>query len=155
MNNCFNHYIGGFPATFPSGTDPLDVPYNATISSGHRSAFPSIETAIVQPRVGFNWDTHSDGKMVLRGGVGLFSDNFPGLILEQAQSGFPNRYFAGVGTGTVAQGPGSARAVASGSAVAARTAFRRERLTVRSTRKNWHRRDSRSHLPTMRLRQKF
>ncbi len=123
VNNCFNHYIGGFPATFPSGTDPLDVPYNATISSGHRSAFPSIETAIVQPRVGFNWDTHSDGKMVLRGGVGLFSDNFPGLILEQAQSGFPNRYFAGVGTGTVAQGPGSAQAVASGSAVAVLNGF--------------------------------
>ena len=123
VNNCFNHYVGGFPAAFPSGTNPLDVPYNATISSGHRSAFPSIETAIVQPRVGFNWDMHSDGKTVLRGGVGLFSDNFPGLILEQAQSGFPNRYFAGVGTGTVAQGSGSAQAVASGSAAAVLNGF--------------------------------
>ena len=123
VNNCFNHYVGGFPATFPSGTDPLDVPYSATISSGHRSAFPSIETAIVQPRVGFNWDTRGDGKTVLRGGVGLFSDNFPGLILEQAQSGFPNRYFAGVGTGTVAQGQGSAQAVASGSAAAVLNGF--------------------------------
>jgi hypothetical protein len=118
VNNCFNHYVGGFPAAFPAGTDPFDVPYNATISSGHRSAFPSIEPAIVQPRVGFNWDMRSDGKTVLRGGVGLFSDNFPGLILEQAQSGFPNRYFAGVGTGTVAEGPGSAQAVAAGSAAA-------------------------------------
>ena len=118
VNNCFNHYVGGFPAAFPAGTDPLNVPYDATISNGHRSAFPSIEPAVVQPRVGFNWDMRGDGKTVLRGGVGLFSDNFPGLILEQAQSGFPNRYFAGVGTGTVAQGPGSAQAVASGSAAA-------------------------------------
>jgi hypothetical protein len=123
VNNCFNHYAGGFPASFPSGTDPLTVPYNATVSDGHRSMFPSIEPAIVQPRVGFNWDTRSDGKTVLRGGVGLFSDNFPGLILEQAQSGFPNRYFAGVGTGTVAQGPGSAQANASGSAAAVLNGF--------------------------------
>ena len=123
VNNCYNHYVGGFPASFPSGTDPFTVPYNATISSGHRSAFPSIEPAVVQPRVGFNWDMRGDGKTVLRGGVGLFSDNFPGLILEQAQSGFPNRYFAGVGTGTVAQGSGSAQANAAGSAAAVLTGF--------------------------------
>jgi hypothetical protein len=123
VNNCYNYYAGGFPASFPSGTDPLTVPYNATITTGHRSAFPSIEPVVVQPRVGFNWDMRGDGKTVIRGGVGLFSDNFPGLILEQAQSGFPNRYFAGVGTGTVAQGPGSAQAVAAGSADAVLNGF--------------------------------
>ena len=119
VNNCYNHYVGGFPDT--SAT--LDTPYNTTISIGHRSAFPSIETAVVQPRVGFNWDTRGDGKTVLRGGVGLFSDQFPGLILEQAQLGFPNRYFAGVGKGTVAEGPGSAQAVAAGSAAAVLNGF--------------------------------
>lgn len=119
VNNCFGHYVGGFPDT--SAT--LNTPYNSTISYGHRSAFPSIETAVVQPRVGFNWDTRGDGKTVLRGGIGLFSDQFPGLILEQAQSGFPNRYFAGVASGTVAEGAGSAEAVAAGSAAAVLSGF--------------------------------
>ncbi len=110
--HCYTHYLGGFPNTAAT----LDTPYNATLSAGHESAFPSIEKAIVQPRAGFNWDTHGDGKTVLRGGIGLFADNLPGLILEQTWLSFPNRYSASVGSGTVAEGPGSAQAVAAGSA---------------------------------------
>ena len=113
-DNCYTHYLGGFPDTAAT----LDTSYNATLSAGHQSAFPSIEKAIVQPRVGFNWDTRGDGKTVVRGGVGLFSDDFPGLILEQTFLSFPNRYAASVQSGTVAQGPGSAQAVAAGSAAA-------------------------------------
>ena len=51
------------------------------------------------------------------GGMGLFADSLPcDLILEQTFLSFPNRYFAGVNSGTVAQGTGSAVAVAAGSA---------------------------------------
>jgi hypothetical protein len=73
--------------------------------------------------VGFNLDIRGDGKTVIRGGVGLFSDSFPGLILEQTFLSFPNRYFAGVNSGTVAQGSGSAQAVAAGSASAVLNGF--------------------------------
>jgi hypothetical protein len=111
-DGCYSQYIGGFPDT--SAT--LDTPYSASLSTGHNSFAPAIEKAILQPRFGFNLDIRGDGKTVVRGGVGLFSDSFPGLVLEQTFLSFPNRYFAGVNSGTVAQGTGSAQAVAAASA---------------------------------------
>ena len=111
-DGCYSQYLGGFP----DSSATLDTPYNATLSAGHDSFAPAIEKAIVQPRAGFNFDIRGDGKTVVRGGVGLFSDSFPGLILEQTFLNFPNRYFAAVNSGTVSQGSGSAQAVAAGSA---------------------------------------
>ncbi len=118
-DGCYSQYLGGFP----NASATLDTPYNATLSAGHDSFAPAIERAIVQPRFGFNLDIRGDGKTVVRGGVGLFSDSFPGLILEQTFLNFPNRYFAAVNSGTVAQGSGSAQAVAAGSASAVLNGF--------------------------------
>ena len=118
-DGCYVQYLGGFP----SASTTLGTPYNTTLSAGHDSFAPAIEKAVVQPRVGFNLDLRGDGKTVLRGGVGLFSDSFPGLILEQTFLSFPNRYFAAVNSGTVAQGTGSAQAVAAGSAGAVLNGF--------------------------------
>ncbi|HEX4020345.1 MAG TPA: hypothetical protein VHX63_04300 [Acidobacteriaceae bacterium] len=118
-NGCYSQYLGGFP----DAAATLDTPYNATLSAGHDSFAPAIEPVVLQPRAGFNWDMHGDGKTVLRGGAGLFSDSFPGLILEQTYLSFPNRYSAGVNTGAIAQGPGSAQTVAAGSANAVLNGF--------------------------------
>jgi hypothetical protein len=118
-DGCYSQYLGGFPNT--SAT--LDTPYNATLSAGHDSFAPAIEKAVLQPRAGFNLDLRGNGKTVVRGGVGLFSDSFPGLVLEQTYLSFPNRYFAAVTTGTIAQGSGSAQAVAAGSANAVLNGF--------------------------------
>jgi Carboxypeptidase regulatory-like domain/TonB-dependent Receptor Plug Domain len=117
--NCYTRYLGGFPDTAAT----LDTPYNATISAGHGGFVPQMETAIVQPRGGFNLDLRGDGKTVIRGGVGLFSDNFPGLILQQTYLSFPNRYSAGIPTGTIGTGPGSAKAIAASSAGAVLNGF--------------------------------
>ncbi len=117
--NCYTRYAGGFPSTAAT----LDTPYSTTISAGHNTFVPQMEPAIVQPRGGFNLDLRGDGKTVIRGGVGLFSDNFPALILQQAYLSFPNRYFAGVATGTVGTGPGSAKATAASSATAVLDGF--------------------------------
>lgn len=121
--NCFSQYLGGFPAAFAAGTNPLNVPYNATVSAGHASFVPQMEWGIVQPRAGFNWDAHGDGKTVVRGGVGLFSDDFPALILEQTYLSFPNRYGAFITSGLVGTGPGTAQGVASASASAVFNGF--------------------------------
>lgn len=119
VNNCYTHYVGGFPDT--SAT--LDTPYNATLSAGHRGAFPSIETGVWQPRVGFNWDTKGDGKTVLRGGVGLFADTIAAGILEAAYGTFPNLYSASIGSGNLGTGPGTANATAAASANAVLNGF--------------------------------
>ncbi len=111
---CFSQYVGGFPDT--SAT--LDTPYNSTISAHHNSFVPQMEFGIIQPRVGFNWDTRGDGRTVLRGGVGLFSDVFPGLITEQTFLSFPNRSASFVTSGTVGVGPGTAQGLAAASAAA-------------------------------------
>ncbi len=118
-DGCFSQYRGGFPNTSAS----MDTPYNATLSAGHNSVFPSIEKAVIQPRAGFNWDARGNGKTVVRGGVGLFSDNAPGLILEQTFRSFPNLYLAGVPTGNIGTGAGSAHAFATGSAAAVLNGF--------------------------------
>ncbi len=118
--NCYTHYLGGFP----NRSATLDTPYNASLSAGHSSFAPSFETAIVQPRAGFNLDVRGEGKTVVRGGIGLFADNFPALITEQTFLSFPNQYFAAVTSGTVAQNAGSAFAVAQGSANAVLNGFK-------------------------------
>ncbi len=119
QENCYSRYVGGFP----SASATLNTPYNTTISAGHNTFVPQMEAAIVQPRAGFNLDLLGNGKTVIRGGVGLFSDNFPGLILEQTYLSFPNRYDANVGTGNVGTQSGSAKAIAVASASAVLNGF--------------------------------
>ncbi len=119
VNNCYTHYLGGFPDT--SAT--LDTPYDTTVSAGHRSAFPSIEMMIVQPRAGFNWDVKGDGKTVVRGGVGLFADTLPGVILQSEYINFPNQYSASIASGNLGTGSGTAYATAAASAKAVLNGF--------------------------------
>lgn len=99
-NDCFSYYKGGFPASGISA----NTPYNQTISLGHGSAFPAIERFVLQPRFGFAYNVSGTGKTVIRGGVGLFSDDFPGVIVSNLYTNFPIIGSAAVLAGNVSQG---------------------------------------------------
>ncbi|HTU51205.1 MAG TPA: carboxypeptidase regulatory-like domain-containing protein [Acidobacteriaceae bacterium] len=117
--NCFSRYLG----TFPDTSATLDTPYNSTIATGYSNSFDSLELAVIQPRFGFNWDTTGQGTSILRGGIGLFADTFPGALIENQYLDFPDLYNAFVEAGNVALGPGSAPAFAAASYGVLNTGF--------------------------------
>ncbi len=78
QTNCFSHLT----APFNEVTHDPTTPYNQLILANQHQAFPDIETLVWQPRFGFAWNPRGDQKTVLRGGVGLFSDLYPGTIVD-------------------------------------------------------------------------
>ncbi len=81
---CFNEL-----ATQPFGQldHNVNTPYNATINTGLKEAFPSVEPIVVEPRIGIAYSPTS--KTVLRGGFGIFSDLYQGLIADRLITNAP------------------------------------------------------------------
>ncbi len=119
FSSCFSHYLGGFP----DSTATLNTPYNATISTNHETLFPSMEPVVVEPRIGLAWNVEGKGKSVVRGGFGIFSDEFGGVLIAPQYTSFPNVYAPSVFSGLVAQGSGGAPAIAQASYGAIKTGF--------------------------------
>jgi outer membrane receptor protein involved in Fe transport len=67
--------------------DPT-IRFNQMVTSGVSQILPDVERVVFQPRVGFAWSPAGD-KTVIRGGIGLFSDLYPGQILDQFTTNFP------------------------------------------------------------------
>ena len=75
--NCFTEF--GTP--FASITHSASTPYNASIHTGLSQAFPDVEPVVTTPRVGMAYNITKS--TVLRGGVGLFTDLYQGLIADR------------------------------------------------------------------------
>jgi Carboxypeptidase regulatory-like domain len=67
--------------------DP-SIPFDQMVTSGRSSVLRSIEKVVFQPRIGFAWSPVGD-RTVFRGGVGLFTDLYPGSILDNFTTNFP------------------------------------------------------------------
>lgn len=82
--NCFTRLTSPF-ATL--NHDP-NQPYNAIIKTGLSNALPDVQPLIVSPRLGLAYNVHEN--TVIRGGIGLFTDLYPAVIVDRFLTNAPN-----------------------------------------------------------------
>jgi hypothetical protein len=104
-------------ANLPHGGD---IPYSAadggSFQTGQHTILPGIEKIVFEPRFGAAW-TPFGQNTVIRGGVGLFTDLYPGTILSGFDTNFPQVNLWNVPAGSLAfdmQAPGSTAFPSSG-----------------------------------------
>lgn len=94
--NCFNEF--GMP--FASLAHSASTAYNSTIHTGNEYAFPSVEKIVPEPRIGFAYS--ATPTTVIRGGFGIFTDLYQGLIADRFLTNSPAVASFTTGSGLVA-----------------------------------------------------
>jgi hypothetical protein len=80
--------------------DPT-IPYDASFPTGNKTIIPGIEKVVFEPRFGLAWSPIGQNTVV-RAGVGLFTDLYPGQLLSLFDTNFPQVNLFNVPTGSVA-----------------------------------------------------
>src|SRR5262249_28287915 len=99
IDNCFARMNQQFGT--PSYHGGVNIPYNSTITTGLSEAYHSVEGIIPEPRLGLVVTPFGQNKTVFRGGIGLFSNLFPGNVAQNMFKNSPNVFTPVVSFGTV------------------------------------------------------
>ena len=94
--DCYSRLTSSFTTL---GHD-INTPYNAVIASGQHSAFPNVEKVALQPRFGFTWSPFGHTSTVLRGGIGVFSDLYQGVLMDELIGNAPGTVGFTIAPGT-------------------------------------------------------
>jgi hypothetical protein len=107
QSNCGTIGIEPFNDMAHGATIPYNAAFGGSFQTGRHSILPSVENVVFQPRVGVAWSPIGQNT-VIRGGVGLFSDLYPGTLLSAYTTNFPevNAFNAAAGTVAFSQTPG-------------------------------------------------
>src|SRR5580698_1918034 len=77
------------------------IPYDESFITGNKTIVPGIEKVVFEPRFGLAWSPIGQNT-VIRAGVGLFTDLYPGGLLSPFDTNFPQVNLFNVPTGSVA-----------------------------------------------------
>ncbi|MGA9799725.1 MAG: carboxypeptidase regulatory-like domain-containing protein [Terriglobales bacterium] len=84
QTECFARLNGSF---LDISHDPTQ-PYNQVIQTGQNQALPNYQNIGWEPRFGFAWQPRDSGTVV-RGGIGIFADVFPGTVATSFDTNSP------------------------------------------------------------------
>jgi hypothetical protein len=114
---CYNEL--GVP--FAAADHSAATPYNASIHAVN-TAFPSVESIVPEPRIGLAYSVTKT--TVIRGGFGIFSDLYQGLIADRFITNSPGVATFSTSSGLIAlNNPNSAFATVANSAAAFHSGF--------------------------------
>ncbi len=105
-SNCFSR----LNTAFTGAPDPnaASTPYNQFILSGQHNAYPHTQAVVWEPSVGIAWKPFHTDSTVIRTGAGIFADEMPGGLAENAAFNAPTLNAFTIGNGSLAPGvPGS------------------------------------------------
>jgi hypothetical protein len=124
LDNCFSNLTSPFVGSgFQTGAN---IPYNQSITTGGAHPYYSIDPIVPNPRLGIVWSPKGTSGTVIRGGIGLFADLAPGVLVSNVFTNGPYPFTTNIADGSFvgsATSPGSSAYEAQSQYEAFKTGF--------------------------------